>query len=317
MSLSKKQIHFPFDFDQWYDLVKNIMENCVIIPITQYDAISMTNFYKEFCLNKKNMLTRENKSNLKLICSELAKYINKEKYYFVRMSNRSCKDGISLITDYDEINNIIKSDVYSNDKLIQICDLQINNLKCSNVEQIINLLLTSERVYTDLLLALDCDVLITDDKNWKTSIILREWIDYQMEFRIFIFKNHIVGISQYNCHCCYKNFILDDDGLISYVKNIIIPRITILDTYVLDIGLYKNDQYHIIELNPYHPTTGACLFDWIDDRNILFGVSDYPIVRMKLQEDLDEDINKVLEVVVSEYDYNRDKFKKSVYEYLC
>jgi len=51
--------------------------------------------------------------------------------------------------------------------------------------------------------------------------------------------------------------------------------------YILDLAVLGDDVV-IIELNPFDVTTGACMFSWNEDQEILYGrKSDKPVFRVK------------------------------------
>ena len=320
---NQKSIHFPFDFDRWYYLFEDLMtEECNIIPIASTEAKAFVNFYKVYCLNKYNSTDITNDYNAvlcnitSLIQYKLNTRINKN--VFVRMSNRSPKDGISLNIkqNINNINNSDYSEIQANDALIKICDMQIKNLKCNNAHQIMNLLLTSERIFTDLLLAIECNNYA--DNIWSTSIILREFndnIEQGLEFRLFVYNGKITAISQYN-HYCYYHQLNQTDFLneiiakmINFTQNNIIPIIQdkssnfVIDLAIVSYPTKKLDDLScikIIEFNPFHETTGPCLFSWNIDHDILFNISphSHPVVR--IVTGVPQNINQIVDMVTLE-----------------
>jgi hypothetical protein len=161
-------------------------------------------------------------------------------------------------------------------------------------------------VFCDLIEALVCHSVAKD--NWNTQISIRLWEDKlkeHFEFRCFVHENTLVAISQYNHYCVYPVLIDKIKELhriiTDYCNHVVIPRLSKHDVYssgyIVDVGVI-GDVIHgvsgdggggggvndddglkcvVIELNPYKQTTGAALFDWTNDRDILF--SKQPNVR--------------------------------------
>lgn len=89
-----KSTHFPFDFDRWYYLFKDLMaEECNIIPITSIEAKAIVNFYNVYCLNKHNSadITKEYNEVLCNITSLIQYKLNTRinKNVFARMFNKN------------------------------------------------------------------------------------------------------------------------------------------------------------------------------------------------------------------------------------
>jgi hypothetical protein len=175
-----------------------------------------------------------------------------------------------------------------------------------NKDDVFNLLLTSERVYTDLIEAVDAHVLLENDQ-WATSIILRRWLDnlwQHAEFRVFVYQRRVVAISQYNHLCRFKQ--LSDNAsrdtelqLIAliqpFVEKTVMPKLDAekFDNAIVDVALLPTNMRSIdddndneigslynynlepivIELNPFATTTGPALFDWTVDKDILMPTS--------------------------------------------
>jgi len=311
--LAKKAIHFPYDFDQWYPRLKDFSFHSKIIHISPLIAEAMVHFYQQKFLNK-STLTSSDIENLKQLEKKIQDYISNKKSkdgIFVRMSNRSPKDGIPLLgngeTMLSQYQFLLKNsaDKSLNEKMIDISDMQMKWLRCTTAQQVMNLLLTSERIFTDLNLALDC--LQTSKKdNWSTSIILRDWqpeLRQDLEFRVFVFNNKVTAISQYNHYCKFpslteKNPPLDDIyTLLTKFANSIHPLVK-EDKYILDLAIIHNKVF-IVELNPFDKTTGPGLFSWVNDNDLLSGKEDLPVCFRVREEPLDN-LDAIIDSIVGE-----------------
>jgi len=123
-----------------------------------------------------------------------------------------------------------------------------------------------------------------EDKHFRMSIVLREWMDFEpeFEFRCFISKGKITAITHYYKFLyveeIVKNKIKIEKSMITYLKETVQPLVRI-DSYICDLALLDrvNYQYIVIELNPYAENTSSGLFDWKDpdDHKILTGEKDF------------------------------------------
>ncbi len=195
-----------------------------------------------------------------------------------------------------------------NTKAAAVFRAQTGVLCVRTADEALNLILSSERVALDLQLALNCHLgepgsktkaqdndektrgQETDaehlDKVWKTSILIREWdlrVSDDMEFRAFVSGGKLRAISQYNHYCFYKHLEALRPHIVSAVNKRWLSVAGQLAAagykdLVIDFGLFsatddssQEPRYdaRIIELNPFAKTTGACLFSWSKDHDIL------------------------------------------------
>ena len=110
-------------------------------------------------------------------------------------------------------------------------------------------------------------------------IVLKPWsknINIKNELRIFVYKNKITGISQYDWYerCQFKNKNLEKifDNI-----NILVSKIN-LEThyisYIVDVHIEFDDSIKFIEINPWGPS-GSCLFEWKRDFDQLHGKTNF------------------------------------------
>lgn len=328
--VEKKREHFPYDFDRWYLRLAPLSFYSEILPISPDVAQSMVNYYRHRFLHR-NELTQDDIENIKNLKLEIEKRMDlifrktNTHDVFVRMSNRSPKDGIPLLKAGESLAILIK-EIYNNpdisslnEKLVGICDFQLKNLRCSDSDHVMNLLLTSERVYTDLRLALDCHRVDPKDQ-WSTSVILREWQEQlraDFEFRVFVHEHRVVAISQYNPYCIYESLEQLTDGanqekfindIVEFVREASLA-IEHKD-FIIDIALV-NGCYKVIELNPYVTTTGAGFFHWEADKAILFEhASDKPVFRRRTEalSDIEQFIENFIELEESLAHENKEPY---------
>ncbi|GGI92502.1 ATP-grasp domain-containing protein [Legionella impletisoli] len=326
---AKKSVHFPFDFDRWYPRLKEYTFPSTILPITPQTARAMVHFYQQKFLDREE-LTLEDIEQLqeleRILLHAMEVY---ESGVFPRMSNRSPKDGLPLLEDSETLLSKYKTALESsddpNEKLIKLSELQMKSLHCQTPQQVMNLLLTSERIYTDLILALAC-LRDNPDDEWSTSIILREWqptLREQNEFRLFVYQGKVTAISQYNHTCLYPSLTANEhnqevlnalnDRLTEFAKKAH-PEIGMKD-YILDLAVV-DDQIRIVELNPFAESTGGCLFSWRADHDLLHGnlESLRPCLRVRMEKR--PDIKDLVEVVVEEQETVESHNNSPYYELL-
>jgi len=312
-AMAKKAVHFPYDFDRWYSRLKDFSFNSKIISISPLIAQAMVHFYQQKYLDK-HTLTDNDIKILQKLEKNIQHYLDSKKMndgVFVRMSNRSPKDGMPLLpngqTMLSEYRFLLENsaDKTLNDKMIQISDMQMKWLRCTTAQQVISLLLSSERVFADLNLALDCS--LNNKDKWSTSVILRDWqpaLRQDMEFRVFVSNNKITAISQYNHYCKYSSLTGKNASIIDSIYKrlmeftISVHPIVKEENYVLDLAII-NDRVYIIELNPLDETTGPCLFSWREDRLLLTGKQGGP-ASMRIRQEPLGNLDVIIDTIVLE-----------------
>lgn len=135
-----------------------------------------------------------------------------------------------------------------------------------NGKEAVELLLSSVRVFDDLVLAVQ--------NRYNPHIFIREWIDIEehFEFRCFMKDRKSVGISQYQYNKTYLE-IINNAPSIEWVIQQFFPKFqkaSELDDVVFDVFLkYKKRfdgktawEVKLLEINPFFEMTDPCLFDW-------------------------------------------------------
>eukprot|EP01084_Bolivina_argentea_P076822 139273_1 len=248
-------------------------------------------------------LIKELHNKLKAKINECQTLWNNNKL-FVRLSNRSSKDGSKIYKNDKENNfeNVLQTikqkyefDEKEND--IDLLNYQImacmqciyEDLWVDNSEDVISLFLSSDRIYNDLLNHLI--VYYYQKRNdWNINIALREFNNKlcdELEFRCFVFKSEITAISQYNKYCFYKNLNEMKDEIEGIIINfwIKVDKFIELEDYVIDVALIEkecdvinddifDEKYEciVIEINPFDELTSGCLFDWAIHKRMLTNI---------------------------------------------
>ena len=126
----------------------------------------------------------------------------KQRGVFIKTSSRSAKDAAlvqsKLISTYSSYLKSIGFQPYSvNDKIISVLHAATQCLHCQDANEGMRMLMSSERIYQDLTLALD---VFARKKHWNQHLVVREWQDIHvsMEWRCFVYQRRVTAISQYN-----------------------------------------------------------------------------------------------------------------------
>lgn len=145
-----------------------------------------------------------------------------------------------------------------NTKMIAIC--RTSTMKVPSGKDAMSLLLTSERVYSDML-----DLIKYGEPE---QICLRQWMNeltLEYEFRVFVYNHNITAISQYDHYTYFPTL----DSLKPIIQQGIYEIWTRMhamvgsSSYVVDIGYIPTkpdgSKFVVIEFSPFLPCTGAAL----------------------------------------------------------
>lgn len=201
---------------------------------------------------------------------------------FVRMDSRSPKDAaLNSRKVYDELAKEINArphtDVHSqacvNDDVIAYWRAISRGQRVLDGEEALNLFLRSNRVYEDIVRGK-----LSQQQAYKANMVLRKWadIDPDLEFRTFVVKGEVTGITQYHMRLYNPKFHEHTES----IKKQILEKIAELNpkihapnsTYTIDFVFSPDfSQCSMIEINDPPPTAGTSLFIWDneEDRRIL------------------------------------------------
>ena len=324
--LIKRCRNVHFDVESWYKIISNETFPTEFLAISPLIAQAFIHFYQTRYMSKKQVLDLYDIEVIQSIENQLKEQIftlTTTKNMFVRLSARSPKDGKPLDSQkirqlYHEKFNHLKltyPDEYQSSKgkanlqMIAFYHAQFHSLKVTNEVQALNLILTSERVYYDLIEVLDCQQVkekkIANKNNikiydWNNNIIIRQWhdgLDPSNEFRCFVYQSSLTAISQYIFYCKYHH--LQERETIQQIKitihqywqekiqPLLNPFPERYSNYVIDIGLIENHLTHqydciVIEMNPFDFTTNPSLFKWTTDYQQLTGQGNELEIRVQL-----------------------------------
>ncbi|CAF2143705.1 unnamed protein product [Rotaria magnacalcarata] len=354
--LSKRCEHIDFDVEGWYHILEYQTFHTEFISISPSTARAFVNYYQTR-YNSKRVFNTNDLRSIQSIQHQLnQKIFNlranqfQSSGNFIRLSSRSPKDGNPLDSQklvqlyHQEFENLKLKypneydsiEGKANMQLIAYSNAQMKSLKVTNEVEALNLILSSERVFIDLLEALDCQdahdnkTININNRNlydWSTKIIIREWnnlLDPSMEFRCFVYDSNLTAISQYNHYC--KFYPLQNDITVQNIKNTIIqywqqkieplldPFKEKYSKYIIDIGLIENSisnemECVVIELNPFARGTGAGLFHWTTDIQQLIGQKDE--IEIRVRSNYLTDIDHYVEFILRENKLNIENSSSS------
>ena len=280
--------NLSWDIDVWYPLVQEVTPKTFFLPLLLEEAKAIQSFHNVSWRNLKKYLTKKEIQILINLENEINHKLQIEfpNGAFIRLCGRSPKDGEPLnkqriLEQYQENYEELKSLESQQTIRKMLAIARTNYLKVITGADVMSLLLTSERVYADMI-------------DWikfgePEQICLREWIpsmsmDY--EFRIFICSDTITAISQYDHYCYYPHLQSQVEFLKEGIETLwkkIHFRIGI-SSYIMDVAyLSDTKQFIVIEFSPFFPCTGPALFNWTLDKDTLEGRNPFEF-RLKTKE---------------------------------
>ena len=198
---------------------------------------------------------------------------------FIKASSRSAKDAPTSNQRLGEVyagllaNSPEQSD---NAKLRCMLMAGLEMLKAYSASDALSLFLCSERIYQDMLLALE------RPERWAESFAVRRWVDISvgMEFRGFVKSGKLTALSQYNHLCFFPELAEQQAEIESNVRGFFDESIRerlapTFQEYVIDFALTESGEIYVIELNPFMESTDGCLFSWQKERPLLEGAGEF------------------------------------------
>lgn len=273
--------NLPWDIDVWYPPMKSFTFPTKFLPLTFEEAHAILAFHDVSWRHAKPSLLPSDISTLKRLEVAIDDLIKEFPGHcaFMRFCGRSPKDGEPLNRDailskYQcERNKLVNDHCLPDDantKMIAIT--RASTLKVRSGQEAMSLLLTSERLYSDIL-------------DWvrygePEQICLREWSDdllLENEFRVFVHEGRVTAISQYD-HYTYLPALEPMKEFIKYGIEKLWKKIHVMigsQNYVVDIAYLPSkpdgEDFIVIEFSPFLPCTGASLFNWGNDIDVLEG----------------------------------------------
>ena len=298
------------DVDVWYPMLKDITFKTFFIPLKYREAEAILNFHYYKNKKQEDVFTKEDTKVLRQLEKKVDDCFSKNEELkngaMFRLSGRSGKDldyydNEKIYQDYlnnlDKLSKQLNKDKNDiNTKYISISTL-MNRFKVMCGKDVLNVLLTSERLFLDL-------------KDWlnhggREQIILRQWentLCSDREFRGFIHNYELRAICQDERFGLFQNLIdnreLYEKLINEYFNTTLKPLMKIPD-YIADFCIINNNEVKLIEFSPFLRCTSACLFRWDKDHEEMLNGTGKLTVR--------EEEYKGLEYFVKEWEAYQSK----------
>jgi hypothetical protein len=273
-----------YAIEAWYESIKEHTYKTEFLELSQDECRAIVNWYNDHIRAaklKKEIVDNENDKKilekLKERIEDKIQVLEAKDGFFFKLSTRSPKDSIMAS---NKLRDIMAEQLKShppkdeNAKVVLYLDCMIRAFRVQTAEEVLEFLIKSERVYTDL-----DRWLAYPDKLAPINLIFREYDDNimsHMEFRGFVYKKKLTAVSQYY-DTVYFDFLVKNRDQIQqriqhYFETTICPLIA-MENYVIDFVVYddlSNDQNKVIviELNPWAKTTGASMFSWYEHSDV-------------------------------------------------
>ena len=244
--------------ENYYEIISQTHTNKWIDKFRDYKTITIDTKQDLYWMKQAYEIGSKTKRFPHFYDDELDDMINRYKHYdnifngleyFIRAENVSLKEGVHGVGPYKDLKSIIQS--------IVTCRLGHSPL------------------YED---------------TTQIKLYLCEYkhnLDRIKEFRVFVRENKITAISQQSLYDV-NNILepLNDNEkttmihkwvniIKSYFETDVKPKITHIDSYVMDFAILSDDSPYFIELNSFGKeyASGSALFGWIQDYDILYGLT--------------------------------------------
>ncbi|KAJ5078860.1 cell division cycle protein [Anaeramoeba ignava] len=287
------------NIENWINLISEFTFKTKFFNLTTKNAELLIEIYKYYKQHLK--ISEEFSEKLNPIANQLQEVIDSLKgskpHVFIKSSSRSAKDTAIFNMKFDSIYiSKLKSSennpISNNEKAKYLLETATQLLQVSNAKDMLLEWCTSDRIYEDLVLALE------HPEKFNENFVIREWIDIDvdMEFRGFVSNGNLVALSQYNHVCVFPRVIQYKDKIQKLILDTfqkIKPKLIHYSHYIVDFAITGKDldTVWIIELNPWIFSTDGCLFSWTLDKSILENGPFEFRIREKEDEDLPKKIS--------------------------
>jgi hypothetical protein len=195
----------------WYHIIKDFTFPTDFCPLTLDDAklfieIYETNFKdKELAsLNeiewKKNFTSNQLEKLNDLEKRLEAKIFQNSESFFIKTSSRSAKDSPLSTLKFKKLylnylNDLKNQKITENEQIGCLLKAAFQCLRIENASCALETLIKSERIYQDMLLAMEMSPYRFDE-----NLVIRKFfeIEVDMEFRGFVYNGNLNALSQYN-----------------------------------------------------------------------------------------------------------------------
>jgi len=272
--------NLAFDIDVWLPRLRAFTFESEFIPLTRSEARAIINYYRTRNNLRRDMnLTTDDVGVLRALEARIdlvlrAHFPAESGGAFLRLCGRSPKDAepldrAAVRRNYArELQRLLEQGEPNEPSTKLMAIARVSWLRVTSGQEAMSLLLTSERVYADMI----------DWLQWgePEQVVLRRWepaMSLEYEFRAFVCNDRLCAISQYDHFGVYPHLV----PLKQRIQDMIVAKWNEVhahvaeSSYVIDFAYLPIDppRVVVIEISPYLPCTGSALFRWTTDKHLL------------------------------------------------
>eukprot|EP00850_Spirogloea_muscicola_P004203 SM000018S03568 [mRNA] locus=s18:36257:41918:- [translate_table: standard] len=141
------------------------------------------------------------------------------------------------------------------------------SLKCTNPDEVILLLKSSDTLVHDLCHAFEACEDASRERPDEVVLVLRKWYDLHpgMEFRCFVQDHHLLGVCQRDVASHYPVLLQKREtlraNLLQFFEKHIKDKFA-CKSYVFDVYVTRNEQVKLVDFNTYGGVTLPLLYTW-------------------------------------------------------
>ena len=224
--LKRREQTRDYDIERWYETIRPLTFPTAFVEIRPEEATAMIASYGERYLSRRKPTSDEAACVVRVsekVQTMMDRTGSSQDGFFVRLSTRSPKDAAMPTRDEYEREAARRADEDEPEDMDAACNCQMRAffevgmqaLRVRDAAAAMELLLSSERVHTDLQDALVADAL------GEIKVAIRAWeprLRQEFEFRAFVREGTLTAISQYNPYCCYPEQVAARDELCATIE---------------------------------------------------------------------------------------------------
>ena len=184
----------------------------------------------------------------------MANFTREGDHVFVKTSSRSAKDAPMYQDKFSVLygTELSRLDVgeqrKENQQITCLLRAAFEAMKVRTSEEVIDMFICSERIYQDMLLAVE------HEQRFCEHFVIRRFvhIDVDMEFRGFVFGHKLTAVSQYN-YLMFSARLLEEKDIImqmlqKFFDQEVQPKFKdteFPDNYIIDFAVCENGKYFI------------------------------------------------------------------------
>lgn len=263
------------NIENWYEIIKNCTFKTAFCEILNSEAKIFVQIYKRIFANKdaselslidwNYKLTDEEKITIKSLETRLenslTEFVKNDGFAFVKTSSRSAKDAPLASSQFKALYSQYtaekqqEEDTIENFQITCLLKAAFECLRIKNAEQVIEMFIKSERIYQDMLLALD------HPEKFNENFVIREFvdIDVDMEFRGFVFNGKLNALSQYNFLIYSKRLNENKNEILKLISDFYYTEVSplllksgFISNYVIDFAVFSSNYKKKKNIDKYN-----------------------------------------------------------------